>query len=266
MRGPSSSHTAGAHRIGLMVRSLLGAEPARVLVTFDREGSMAPTWQPLGVDLAFAAGVFGWSMLDERYFSSVDRAREVGVTVEFETAHLEDTDHPNGMLVEATSESGERVRMVAEAVGGGGIRIANLDRWPVDLDGKSHVLLVEVVATKEPGVADLVPHANRLKNSGSVLLSTSSSVPPSPELVSRLRNLPGVSGIWTAAPVFFVRQGWALFESAAEMEATAEARGLSLGEIALAYESELLGLTENEAIEEMLRRFEVMEQSVKMLP
>ena len=127
MRGPSSSHTAGAHRIGLIVRDLFDAEPTAVRVTFDPRGSMAPTWQPLGVDLAFTAGVMGWPMLDQRYFSSVERARKAGVTVELEVAALEETDHPNGMLIEATSENGRQLRVVAEAVGGGGIRIANLD-------------------------------------------------------------------------------------------------------------------------------------------
>ncbi|MBD3855894.1 MAG: hypothetical protein IFK92_05050 [Acidobacteria bacterium] len=57
MRGPSSSHTAGAYRIGLIVRGLLAEGPTSVRVTFDPEGSMAPTYRPLGVDLAFTAGL-----------------------------------------------------------------------------------------------------------------------------------------------------------------------------------------------------------------
>jgi L-serine dehydratase len=81
-------------------------------------------------------------------------------------------------------------------------------------------------------------------------------------LVSRLRGVPGVSGVWRAAPVFYLRQGRTLFESAAEMATEAQKRGHSLGEMALAYEAELLGLTEDDAIDEMLRRFEIMERSV----
>jgi iron-sulfur-dependent L-serine dehydratase beta subunit len=118
MRGPSSSHTAGAHRIGPVFRDLIDAQPTRVRVTFDPGGSMAPTWQPLGVDLAFTAGIMGWSMLDDAYTDSVERARDAGVKVIFESAPLEETDHPNGMLIEATAESGRRLRVVAEAVGG----------------------------------------------------------------------------------------------------------------------------------------------------
>lgn len=262
MRGPSSSHTAGAHRIGLMVRDLLGDRPETVRVTFDPGGSMAPTWRPLGVDLAFTAGVMGWSMLDDDYLSSVDRSRRAGVTVGFEIAPLEDTDHPNGMLIELTSAAGRRLRVVAEAVGGGGVRIVGIDRWPVDLDGTSHVVMVEVTGSEASNVAELMPGGVRTGRRGSVLMAESTVDPPDGERLSEVRRVPGVSRVWTVAPVFFGRRGPTLFESAEEMVAIAETRRRTLGEIALTFESQLLGLTEDEASDEMLRRFRVMEQSV----
>ncbi len=261
MRGPSSSHTAGAYRIGLLIRDLVDGSPTTVRVTFDPEGSMAPTWKPLGVDLAFTSGIMGWSMLDEGYFTSVDRAGEAGVAVVFEIAPLEKTDHPNGMRIEATAESGRQLQVVAEAVGGGGIRIIGIDGWSVNLDGTSHVVLAEVEAGEEAVAAVLLPDADRNEHEGSVLLATSSADTPDSDLISSLRGLAGVSGVWSAAPVFFVRRGHTLFESAEEMVDLAAKRGLSLGATALAYESELLGLTEREAEDEMLRRFEVMERS-----
>jgi len=261
MRGPSSSHTAGAHRIGLIVRDLADGEPSRALVTFDPEGSMAPTWRALGVELAFTSGIMGWTMLDERYAASVDRARRAGVTVEFGLAPLEHTDHPNGMLIEVVSRGGRRLRVVAEAVGGGGIRIVRVDGWPVDLDGKSHVMLVESAAAGAAVVADLVSDADRCERNGSVLFSKTSAEPPDPGLALGVGGVAGVAGVRTAAPVFHVRRGRALFDSGDGMVAVAEERGCSLGEIALAYETELLGLTGDETVQEMLRRFEVMERS-----
>jgi len=262
MRGPSSSHTAGAYRIGLMIRDLLDGEPTTVRVTFDPEGSMAPTWKPLGVDLAFTSGIMGWSMLDEGYLTSVERAGEAGGRVWFEIAPLDETDHPNGMRIEAVAENGRELRVVAEAVGGGGIRIVGLDGWPVDLDGTSHIVLAEVDARQAAVAAELLPDAERTDLEESVFLSACSTDELDPDLISRLRGLTGVSGIWTAAPVFFVRRGATLFESAEEMVGFAAERGLSLGAAALDYESELLGLTGREAEDEMLRRFEVMAKSV----
>lgn len=261
MRGPSSSHTAGAHRIGLVVRDLIDSQPTRVRVTFDPSGSMEPTWRPLGVDLAFTAGIMGWSMLDEAYADSVNRARDAGVVVTFESASLEETDHPNGMLIEAESEDGGQLRLVAEAVGGGGIRFVSLDHWPVELDGKSHTMVVEVAEKDAEVLTDLIPGPSSQKRDGSMVFTWAFADPPDREIVSRLRDLSGIRSFRTADPVFFVCRGETLFGSAAEMVALAEKREFSLGEVALAYESELLGMTEGEAMEEMLRRYAVMEQS-----
>ena len=86
MRGPSSSHTAGAYSIGRMVRSLLQGDPTAVRVTFDPGGSYAPTYEALGADVAFAAGVMGWSMMDEDFPRAVDSARSLGIEISFSSA------------------------------------------------------------------------------------------------------------------------------------------------------------------------------------
>ena len=262
MRGPSSSHTAGGYRIGLIARNLLGDEPASVRVTFDPEGSMAPTYRPLGVDLAVTAGLMGWSMLDERYIETLDRAKLEGVTVTFEIASLENTDHPNGMLIEAESVSGQPLRLVAEAVGGGGVRIVRINDWPVDLDGKTGLLLVEIDAESGADVVALLADPIRQVAGASVLLTARTETSANLNAISGLRELAGVTNVWTISSVFFVRKGETLLENAVEMVTMAEERNCSLGEIALASESELLGMTDSEAVEEMLRRFEVMERSV----
>jgi L-serine dehydratase len=262
MRGPSSSHTAGAYRIGLVVRDLLGGEPASIGVTFDPKGSMSPTYRALGVDLALTAGLMGWSMLDERYFEALDSARSNGAAVGFEIAPLEHTDHPNGMLIDAESVEGKRLRVVAEAVGGGGVHIVRIEDWPVDLDGKSSQLLVEVDAEGGSEVFDLLSDPHQQVAGNSVLLNARADSPADREEVAAIGNLPGVKNVWSVSPVFFVRRGESLFRSAEEMVALAENDDLSLGETALAYESELLAMTESDAVEEMLNRFDVMKRSV----
>ena len=262
MRGPSSSHTAGGHSIGRMVRDLLADQPIWVRVTFDPEGSMAPTYQPLGVDVALTAGLMGWSMLDERYFGALERANAKGVTVIFEIAELEHTNHPNGMLIEAESAGGRRLRIVAEATGGGGVRFTRIDDWPVELDGKSDRVLVEVDAESGDEVIDLMSDPNRQIAGGSVLLDVRTDGLVDRQSIAGIGGRSGVKNVWTVSPVFFVQKGETLFESADEMVTMAEQRHCSLGEIALAYEGELLGMTPSEAEEEMLSRFEVMERSV----
>jgi L-serine dehydratase len=79
---------------------------------------------------------------------------------------------------------------------------------------------------------------------------------------AEVEALPDVSAVWAAAPIFFVQRGERLFANAADMVALAEERDCSLGRIALAYESALLGVSEDEALDEIARRFEVMRQAV----
>ena len=263
MRGPSSSHTAGGYRIGLIVRGLLAEEATSVRVTFDPKGSMAPTYRPLGVDLAFTAGLMGWSMLDERYFEALDRARDEGVSIRFEIAPLEHTDHPNGMLIEAEFAEGRRLHVVAEAVGGGGVRIFRIDDWLVDLDGKSDQVLVEIDVESGAEVVQLLSDPNQQIAGSSVLLNARADALADRDAIAGIGDHPGVKNVWSVSSVFFVRKGETLFESAEEMVTMAEERDLSFGETALAYESEVLGMTETAALDEMLRRFEVMKESIE---
>jgi L-serine dehydratase len=262
MRGPSSSHTAGGYRIGTMVRDLLADEPAWVRVTFDPQGSMAPTYQPLGVDLSVTAGFMGWSMLDERYFAAIERAKAEGVNVSFEIAELEHTNHPNGMLIEVESKRGRRLRVVAEATGGGGVRIIRIDNWPVDLDGKSSQVLVEIDAEGGAEIVNLLTDPHQHVAGGSVLLNAGADALGDRDAVAGIEALAGVKRVWSVSPVFFVQKGETLFESAAEALAMAKDLGLSLGEASLAYEAEILGMTATEAVDEMLRRYEIMQRSV----
>jgi L-serine dehydratase len=262
MRGPSSSHTAGAYRIGKLVRDLLDEQPAWVRVTFDPDGSMAPTYQPLGVDLAFVSGILGWSMLDDQYHAARERARQQNVSVSFEIVAFDHASHPNAMLVEAETRGGRRLRTVMEAVGGGGVRITRIGNWPVDLDGKSGQVLVEIDTENAPEAVDLLTDASQQLEGRTVLLTSPTEAASLSEVVATLRGLIGVADVWSISPVFCVARGSTIFESGEAMVALAEERGLSLGEIALAYEVELLGMTEAETIDEMLRRYKVMEESV----
>lgn len=262
MRGPSSSHTAGAYRIGKMTRSLLNDEPASARFTFDPKGSYAPTYLALGVDLAFASGIMGWSMLDEDYVRALERAKSAGLALSFGVEAIEQSTHPNAVRIEMASREGRRVQAVAEAIGGGGVRFVHLEGWPVSLTGKSHEVLA--VARKEDvgAIARILGMLTKREQNGGVLVHAERKNPLSPEERARLESLVGGRNLWTVSPVFYVKQGEELFSSSKEMIRAADDRERSLGEIAISYESELLGMTEDEAVDEMLRRLEIMKGSV----
>jgi L-serine dehydratase len=141
MRGPSSSHTAGSHHIGRLVRSLLGDEPARAVFTFDPAGSYAATFRQQGVDLALAAALLGWPITDVRFPKALALAPRRGLKLTFKVAPLEKPDHPNTVAIELVSKTGRTLRATARSIGGGMIEVIEVDGRPVRLDGKSAAIL-----------------------------------------------------------------------------------------------------------------------------
>jgi L-serine dehydratase len=269
MRGPSSSHTAAPFFIGTIARALLGEEPASVTFAFDPQGSFAQVYRQQGSDLGFAAGLMGLPITDERFPRALDVAAEKGLEIKFAVEPLPGADHPNTVEIRMVSRSGRRLSAVARSIGGGSIQFTRVDQWPVELRGDAHEMLVEMKAEAEPEVLEHL--SRKVKWVGSperqiqgdlLLLHLKLSSALDPEIKSTVGTMPGVSHLWTAPPVFFPLRGKPLFSSAAELVALASSRSSSLGRIALTYESRLLGLSEQEVIEEIIRRFEVMRTSV----
>ena len=265
MRGPSSSHTAGAFHIGMLARQLLGDEPASVTFVFDPEGSIAKVYRQQGSDLAFAAGVMGWSITDERLPWALDLAVERGLRIAFTVEPLTDADHPNTIEIRMVSRSARELRAVANSVGGGAVVFTRVQGWPVHLTGKAHEVLVVLHAGVEAVVRQLLTRDGQAigepesqARGDQVLLHLRRRSALDVGVQAQVQGLPRVDDLWTAAPVFYVPCGEPLFSSGAEMVALAEERCCSLGQIALAYESALLGLSEAEVVAEMARRFDVM--------
>jgi L-serine dehydratase len=271
MRGPSSSHTAGSYHIGRLVRSLLGEDAATAAFTFDQDGSYAKTYRQQGVDLALASGLLGWPITDDRFARALAIAPEHGLRLRFRIARLGKADHPNTVRMELVSKSGRRLEATAKSVGGGMIALTELDGWPVLLDGKSHEVMVLAGARQAPAAVERILAADgqlagrpvRSTKGGKTFLSFRRKAPVTAEARAMLSRLPGVHGIWSAPPLFYIKKGAPLFLSGAEMVEAARRKRLSLGRIALAYEAKLLGLSEKEVVGEVLRRYGIMRDSVR---
>ncbi len=270
MRGPSSSHTAGSYHIGRLVRSLLGEDAATASFTFDRDGSYAKTYRQQGVDLALASGLLGWPITDGRFARALAVAPERGLKLRFRIARLEKADHPNTVRMELVSKSGRELEATAKSVGGGMIALTEIDGWPVLLDGKSHEVLVLAGARQARAVERILAADGllagppvRSTKGGKVFLSFKRKAPVGAEARALLGQLPGIHGIWSAPPLFYIKKGEPLFLSGTEMVEAARRKRLSLGRIALAYEAGLLGLTEKEVTAEVLRRYGIMRDSVR---
>jgi len=271
MRGPSSSHTAGAFHIAKMACSLLGAKPAKALFACDPEGSYAKTYAEQGADQAFAVGLMGWELADERFFEALEAAGKTGLEIDFQVRELESVDHPNAVDIELSAEDGGPLRLRANSIGGGAVEITEVDGWPVRLTGDRYETLVEVDRGSEAPALELLSREGELivepaslSRDRLSLICAQRKTPLSDEVRDKLVGLPGFRSLRVAGPVFFVPKGEPLAESAAELLQLSRGRGLSLGRAAAAYEAELLGLSEDDVLAEMVRRYETMSEAVRL--
>lgn len=147
MIGPSSSHTAGAARIGLTARLLLGEDVAKAEIGFH--GSFAKTYRGHGTDRAIAGGLMGMTVDDLRLRDSLALAKAAGLVLNFQPVNIRGA-HPNTVQLDLTGVTGKRLTMEAASVGGGNIAIRRLDGLNVDFSGKEHTLIIH--QTDAPGV------------------------------------------------------------------------------------------------------------------
>lgn len=196
MVGPSSSHTAGAARIGLFARRLLGQAPHRAWLGLH--GSFAATGEGHGTHLALVAGLLGLSPSDEGIKDALDRASSCGIEVVFEEVDLGDV-HPNSVHI-VLEASALRLELHASSVGGGQILVWGIDGFPAELRGSYPTILF--VYPDQPGAVAVVSRvlaeagmniaaikAHRRQRGGTALMEVQLDEVPAESLVDTLRAL-----------------------------------------------------------------------------
>ncbi len=147
MVGPSSSHTAGACRLGLIARALVGGTPTEAVA--ELHGSFARTGVGHGTDRALAGGLLGYAPDDERLRESLEYAAQADMQITFKNTTLRGEHHPN--TTRLTVHRGQRrAVMVGSSLGAGRILVTSIDGFPVELTGAYTTLVV--VAHDEPGI------------------------------------------------------------------------------------------------------------------
>ncbi len=151
MVGPSSSHTAGAVRLGRLGRAILGAQPERAILGLH--GSFARTGRGHGTDRALVAGLLDMETSDPRIRQSLELARDAGMDVVFRIVDLGEDAHPNS--VSMVLETGERVvKVIGASIGGGMVEIQAVDEYPIHFTGEQETLLV--AAEDRPGTIHVI--------------------------------------------------------------------------------------------------------------
>ena len=203
MIGPSSSHTAGAARIGNMGRTLLGEEVARADIGLH--GSFAETGFGHGTDRALLAGLLGMKPDDLRIPNAYEEANRAGMAYSFRTVELRDA-HPNTALLELTGKSGKKLTLQASSIGGGAIVVNKIDGIDVNFTGDFNTLIVRnqdesgsVAAITSSlsqvhiNVANM--SVNRHRRGGDALMVIETDQHIKPRQVEFLSELPGILSV-----------------------------------------------------------------------
>jgi L-serine dehydratase len=158
MVGPSSSHTAGAVRIGRVARRMLGSLPARAEILLH--GSFAATGSGHGTDRAIVAGLLDMTPDDPRIPQSFRLAEEAGMEVTLQNVDLRDA-HPNTAILRITNGEGRTLEVSASSLGGGRIRVNAIDGMEASFSGTYPTLIIR--NEDKPGIVSEVSYLLSLK-------------------------------------------------------------------------------------------------------
>ena len=139
MVGPSSSHTAGAVKIGYVAGRLL-AEPVKE-AQINLHGSFQATGRGHGTQYALVAGLLGMKPDDKRIPESFDYAEKAGMMIRFGEVDLKDA-HPNSAQLILTGRDGRKLEIIGESLGGSLINIARIDGLSANFSGEYPTLIV----------------------------------------------------------------------------------------------------------------------------
>ena len=203
MVGPSSSHTAGAARIGNMGRTLLGEEVARADIGLH--GSFAETGFGHGTDRALLAGLLGMKPDDLRIPNAYEEANRAGMAYSFRTVELRDA-HPNTALLELTGKSGKQLTLQASSIGGGAIVVNKIDGIDVNFTGDFNTLIVRnqdesgsvaaitsILSQVHINVANMSVNRHRRGRDALMVIETDQHIKP--RQVEFLSELPGILSV-----------------------------------------------------------------------
>jgi L-serine dehydratase len=198
MVGPSSSHTAGACRLGLIARAILGGTPERARIRLH--GSFAATGEGHGTHRALVGGLAGLAPDDLRLRRAYEEAESAEIAWSFEEIDLGEDAHPNTAIIEV-ERGGERVTVRGASVGGGRIEVHEVDGFAVELGGAYHTLVL--MAHDEPGTiaavaGTLAEHGvnlatmrvDRTGRHKDALMTIEADEPISDEVLRQIRGLP----------------------------------------------------------------------------
>ena len=274
MRGASSSHVAGAARIGLLSRQLLSGDLIKAVAEFDRRGSLATTYDGHGSDIGLAGGLLGFKPADKGVPNSLEIAEDKGIDIKFEITDYE-ADHPNTYKLTLYSEN-ENIKITAISTGGGMVELTEFNGFEISIKGDFYESLIlikdinadefkEILAEIKAKIADY-EFIDYISKGNDYLINIKRVEELPAEIINQIRQIKGVSNIERLSPVLPVlsrKDIKAPFKTIDRMIEVAGEKNLEMWELATLYESVRGNIPESEVYEKMQEIVGLMESSIK---
>lgn len=261
--GPSSSHTAGVLRIGRLGRQFIGGDPEVIELRFY--GALAHTYKGHFSDAAIVGGLLGLREDSRELRKAYEIAAERGVTVSI-VADPSSNKNPNTVDMRLT-RAGQTLKVVGISVGGGEIRMTELDDFPLCLYGYEDALVVEAEGSL---TLDSIP-SERILNThcemanGKTLYVIVLRMAPSPEQVQKISALPGVIRVFPLSTIYDYKlvDAAPLFSSIEGLLDLCGERNAAIPELAIAFEQKRSGLGRKKVLQLTEKIWDTMVAAVK---
>ncbi len=269
MRGPSSSHCAGALRIGRLARDLMEGNISEVHVEYDSSGSLATTHRSHGSDMGLFAGLLGWDAEDKRMTDSELALKQKGISLDISIRNY-GASHPSEYLLHLRN-SREEHGMKAISTGGGMIEVTGLDDFEISMAGDFYETLI--FTSSDSG--NLFRHLSDTFDTDVVichkgpqndLIEVKGQHFPDPVFLSDISDKYRVDCIKKLSPVLpiFSRKNMTVpFSTTGDMLSFNRDRGLDLWELAVQYESVRGNVPKETVFEKMKDIIRVMQESAQ---
>ena len=254
MRGPSSSHTAAAHRIGTIIRQICPPENGNVLVGFDRKGSLATTYEGQGSAMGLISGLLGISILDPSIVRYRELSEERKMKIQFRITDFE-ASHPNTYKIRVENNNNELFTFIALSTGGGMIEMRNINGFEVLIRGDYFETLLfceslspEIAEGLYKLIKDRTRHSeihlfqNGLNSCLINIKSRDSLVMQVKDLTDGFENITRIIGIEPVMPVLAGFEDKVPFTTIDEMLKLSDHKGFDLADLAIMYESSRAGI------------------------
>jgi len=263
MRGPSSSHSAGALRIGRLVRQLMQEELTHLLVEYDPNGALVTTHKDQGTDMGLAGGLMGWEPTDERLIEYEKHIAKSGIKIDVKYVSYGAT-HANTYKL-TLSSSTDKHTMTALSIGGGMIEVINIDGSKLSIGGDTYELIIflkDIEACKNPDFTG----AETFIKGNKPFIKFSNTAGFDKKTIDSFKNTEGVENVVLLDPVLPVLKvdSKLPFCNSEEMEIYNNKHNLQLWELALKYETARSGFSEEKLFDMMLNLVTIMKNAIEL--